>query len=931
MAYGTIKVDTITFTDGGVDKSVSVSGLVENPTFTGNVTATGTISGDILRGQTISGVTVTGTTANFTSGNFTNISGGTHTITSGVFALGTAANPSISFVSDPNSGLYSPGADQVAISTNGTGRLFVDSSGRVGVNPDNLSGQGSQRFTVGGSIATQGSVANGSNGEIRFIGRPDGSNYNWAGIRAISNVEVNQGVLAFFTSSSNVSAESSTERMRLDSSGRLGLGTSSPVSRLHVVQSLAGNDVSTGAALLMTTSTATNDRLNLNFSLTGNGDRARAGIGAVALDSSGGFNCGLAFYTRNQADGSTLAITDERMRIDSSGRVGVGTTSPSSKLSIATSANSPALDITDASTSDFIITPGVSSGVCRIGPATGAMALYTGNTERARIDSSGRLGLGTSSPSQILHVSNSTTYQGILINGNAAPSICFDDSTNTAIKWRVGLSGVNSSNFTISKAGNDDKLVIDSSGNVNIDSGTLYVDASNNRVGIGTTDIPSDTNLAVLGNFQTGFYRNVTSGNRGYSLNIGAKTSGGFADGGRITGVVESGDSTGYLTFSTRTGGVITEKAQIDSSGRLLVGTSTAGSVLTKTIELAGAGTGASQPAYQIYSYPGAFAQDTGYLQFYKSRGSSVGTNTIVASGDRLGVVRFYGANGTGYDIAADIYAEVDGTPGANDMPGRLVFSTTADGASSPTERARITNAGYFKASNTGAYQGDTGTYHEFRNSVNDQGLYIQNTNASFTNNCLLMRATRAAASDYRFAIFDSGDGADTEFNFRGDGNGYCDGSWNGGGADYAEYFEWSDGNPNEEDRRGISVVLDGDKIRPALAGEDPIGVISGNPSVVGDSAWNKWNGKYLRDEFGTYIQEDCEVEDEDGNTIIQQRRKLNPAYDPDVEYTSREERPEWDCVGLMGKLRIRKGQPTGSRWIKMRDISDSVEEWLVR
>ena len=176
-----------------------------------------------------------------------------------------------------------------------------------------------------------------------------------------------------------------------------------------------------------------------------------------------------------------------------------------------------------------------------------------------------------------------------------------------------------------------------------------------------------------------------------------------------------------------------------------------------------------------------------------------------------------------------------------------------------------------------------------------------------------------------------SGGYASIRFALRGDGNAYADGSWNGGGADYAEYFEWYDANPEAEDRRGISVVLDGNKIREAQSGEDPIGIISGNPSVVGDAAWNKWNGKYLRDEYGTYIQEDYEVEDEDGNTVIQQRRKLNPAYDPDTEYIPREQRPEWDCVGLMGKLRIRKGQVTGSRWIKMRDISDSVEEWLVR
>jgi len=106
-----------------------------------------------------------------------------------------------------------------------------------------------------------------------------------------------------------------------DSSSNLGVGTSSPYSKLSVTQALQGNDVITGAELLMTTSTATNDRLNLNFSMNGVGARARAAIGAVALDASGGYNCGLVFYTRSAADGSSLATTDERMRISSNGIV----------------------------------------------------------------------------------------------------------------------------------------------------------------------------------------------------------------------------------------------------------------------------------------------------------------------------------------------------------------------------------------------------------------------------------------------------------------------------------------------------------------------------------------------------------------------------------------------------------------------------------
>ena len=372
------------------------------------------------------------------------------------------------------------------------------------------------------------------------------------------------------------------------------------------------------------------------------------------------------------------------------------------------------------------------------------------------------------------------------------------------------------------------------------------------------------------------------------------------------------------------------ERARIDSSGRLLVGT-------TSAVNVGGYGSADIQAYFQSGGAAASIAViNTGnnvnapILHLAKSRG---GTSTVVASGDNLGAIRFSGADGTDIEtLAAQIFCSVDGTPGSNDMPGRLVFSTTADGAATPTERMRITSNGYLKATSDASYLSAVGVYHELRQSAsNEPSVWIQATNASYASAIIASYCQRAANSAYQFYTAYSNGLSDIEFNLRGDGTGLCDGTWTGGGADYAEYFEWSDGNPDEEDRRGISVVLDGDKIREALPNEDPIGVISGNPSVVGDAAWNKWSGKYLRDEYGTYIQEDYEVEDEDGNTVIQQRRKLNPAYDPDVEYVSRENRPEWDCVGLMGKLRIRKGQATGSRWIKMRDINDSVEEWLVR
>lgn len=120
---------------------------------------------------------------------------------------------------------------------------------------------------------------------------------------------------------------------------------------------------------------------------------------------------------------------------------------------------------------------------------------------------------------------------------------------------------------------------------------------------------------------------------------------------------------------------------------------------------------------------------------------------------------------------------------------------------------------------------------------------------------------TTAASNqtDQWFLAAQASGGSDNKFVLRNDGNGFCDGAWTGGGADYAEYFEWKDGNPNGEDRRGWSVVVNGDKIRQAVAGEVPFGVISANPCVVGDAGWNIWKGKYLLDDFGEYIMETAE------------------------------------------------------------------------
>ncbi len=89
-----------------------------------------------------------------------------------------------------------------------------------------------------------------------------------------------------------------------------------------------------------------------------------------------------------------------------------------------------------------------------------------------------------------------------------------------------------------------------------------------------------------------------------------------------------------------------------------------------------------------------------------------------------------------------------------------------------------------------------------------------------------------------------------------------ADGTYASPANDYAEYFEWTDGNTSNADRRGISVVMDGEKIRPATDSDDTskiIGVVSATPSIVGDSAWSEWQQAHLKDAYGGFVTKDEE------------------------------------------------------------------------
>jgi hypothetical protein len=555
MTYGTIKVDTVTFTNDGVDKSVTLSGLVQNPTFSGNVTVTGTLSG----------VTVTGTTANFTSGNFTNISGGTHTITSGVFAAGSAASPSITFTGDLNTGIYSPGADQVAISTGGSGRLFVDASGRVGVGSAPSVGNGIHATintnNYGTALVLQNANVNGWAAEMQFLGITTTDTQAKIGALA-TGPGSNSGALAFYTAN----AGSYLERLRITSAGLVGIGTSSPASLLSVVRAAEGTSLE--ALRLVNESPNQRNTSSVYIGMYGSNEayeRARILCGnPTDFDGNNGF---LSFWTRNAG---TLA---EKVRIDNAGRVGIGTTTPQHLL-----------DCT-------------------------SIGRFTGNTNSAASGAGIEIGY---------------------------------DSGNT-----------------------------------------------------------------------TGF---IQSYNRGSSTYLSTAVD---------------GSDVRFKTSST-------ERARIDSSGRLLVGTSDGSGGVSKLV-VQGASNGSAVGVAQI-SYNGL-----------ASAGFGAGTD--------IGYLRFTD-QGSNSGVFAQITATADATSGANDYPGRLVFSTTADGASSPTERMRIGQNGYIQCSETGTYSPDGGSvWHKFYQSVNERCLQTYNTAGTFTNYALTqyIAAGGGTGSGFASGFSDSG------------------------------------------------------------------------------------------------------------------------------------------------------------------------------
>jgi hypothetical protein len=752
------------------DSSVAVTGtLTKSGSNVVTVGDTGTVTSTMIADDTIVNTDVNASAA--IAGTKISPDFGSQNVTTTGTATAAALIPSGSSV--PTNGVYLPSANNVAISTNGTGRLFIDASGRVLAGTNTAIPQGTNvgfgRLQVLGTSSTQeflgrfsadasasvlaflksrnatiGShtIVNSGDtlGQINFQGS-DGIDYlNAALIRtdvdSTPGTNSMPGRLLFCTASS---ASGPTERMRIDSSGRVGIGSTTVDNKFQVVGDVGIGDIGASGTydlywapnvlgssvrwfrseggsfilgrgatagsnediridssgrLLVGTSTSAADYGDGGYGI---GQFARAGSSQLHLarhENGGGGPFLVGAKSRGATANENVIVQngDTILGIGANGATGTGY-KPCGNIQFQIDGTT----ISSTSMPGRITFSTSSSG--SVSPA-----------ERLRITSDGKIGLGTSSPSAKFQI-------------NVQDGFRFDVGTNAYSYMQFGSAntGEGTGEIGFERA----------TGNVYIKNGTSGSTLSTcltvqntGRVGIGTT---SPGTLLHLQQSSGGTYLRFTADSA-------------TANGDQTVDIQSIKAGVAYHDLRVDANAHVykiqgNERARIDSSGRLLVGTSA--SVNTTAlgnaqVQVVGTTNETAQLSISRFSND----SDRGRLVFIKSRGSS-GTNTVVQADDAIGRIEFLAADGgssTAYPGAANIGVFVDGTPGLNDMPGRLVFSTTADGASSSTERMRITSDAYVRlASGTGGIQfnGDTAA----ANALDDyeEGTFTPTVSQGFT------------------------------------------------------------------------------------------------------------------------------------------------------------------------------------------------------
>ena len=426
------------------------------------------------------------------------------------------------------------GSFRIRDTTNSSNRLVIDASGRLGIgitSPDTeLHVKGVGSILKLETTATTGSNYidfNDADENKAFIGLGSGSDDSlsiW--LRKNTNMRF---------------ATNNTEKVRIDGSGNVGIGTLSPSAKLHVLEDIYAKGSTGDGSVGIQIRSGGSALSNQHQIRTGGGLGQQIFIEALGSDS--------AVVTK--VNGS------ERMRLDSSGRVGIAQTPVSEKLEVSGAIRSTSASANFAAGAEAVFMDFIPGNRGRIGTITGTgsardLAFNIGNLEKMRIDTNGNVGIGTTSPARgPLHVhENSSSDCQIHLTNNDTGSTSGDGLTIFTDTDTSGIWSREDVDFRIATNGTE-RLRI----------------RSNGKVLIGTTSPQNNANADDL--------VVATGGNTGITIRSGTQHNGNifFADG--VTGSDESRGVVGYdhddnsMSFSTNTA----ERMRIDSSGNVGIGT----------------------------------------------------------------------------------------------------------------------------------------------------------------------------------------------------------------------------------------------------------------------------------------------------------------------------------------------------------------------
>ena len=439
------------------------------------------------------------------------------------------------------------------LKTANTERLRIDSSGNVGVGTSSPSSYNSngQSLVVAGTGNTGITVSSGtaSKSSIMFA---DGT----------GGTAAYRGSLKYDHSSDDMILSTATaERMRIDSSGNVGIGTTSPSSKLEVSGQIAAVDATDSSIIAKVSNISGVRDAYLKFN---------DGSGTEGHIRYNHYNKFLDINNTETGGWLTLSTENaERMRIDSAGNMGIGTSSPSAKLQVESNAS-------EVNSVKFHNTSATGYGMYSKGGSGSRYIMKIADKDsnsKFIIDGSGNVGIGTTSPSGQLHIKNTSGTGGFTLTRTTAettPTINIStDSTKTVIaNWGAGLAF-----STAATSGTpSQRMIIDSSGNVGIGttspSSKLDVAGNVNVTGSVTCDSVASSGALTLGenavthgiiNSADTLYFNCDSNNSGSSSKfIFGTDRSGFAGGSERMRIDSSGDvligqtsQTGY-TFAQK-------------------------------------------------------------------------------------------------------------------------------------------------------------------------------------------------------------------------------------------------------------------------------------------------------------------------------------------------------------------------------------------